>query len=193
VTPEPSREFHYPPDKSGANARADRYGVVAIVLHWLIAALIFTLFGIGWYMGALPDGPDRSWFIALHKSLGLTVLGLVVLRLAWRLSHPPPPFPRTLPSWERLAAVMNHRILYLLMFIQPISGYLSSSFSGYKTRYFGIPLPHWGWKDEALNTFFNTIHVVDAYLLFALVTLHVLAALRHLLILRDRIFQRILP
>lgn len=171
----------------------DRYSLVAIGLHWLIAALIFTLFGLGWYMGALPDGPERSWYIALHKSIGLTVFGLVVVRLIWRLTHRPPSLPRSVPPWERKAAVLNHYVLYAVMFIQPISGYLSSSFSGYKTRYFGIPLPHWGWKDETLNTFFNAIHIVDSYLLLTLVAIHMAAALRHLLVLRDRVFQRMLP
>lgn len=193
MTEHPFRDVPYSPDKSGRPHRAERYSLVAITLHWLIAALIFTLFGLGWYMGSLPEGPDRSWYIALHKSIGLTVFGLVLLRLAWRLLHPPPPLPSTLSPWERNAARANHYLLYALMFVQPVSGYLSSSFSGYKTRYFGIPLPHWGWKDEALNNFFNTIHVVDSYLLFTLVTLHVLAALRHLLIRRDRVFQRMLP
>ncbi len=178
--------------KIGRPYRTDRYSLVAITLHWLIAALIFSLFVIGWYFEALPKGSERSWFIALHKSLGITVFGLIVLRLVWRLSHRPPPLPRSMPLWEQKAAMLNHYILYALMFVQPISGYLSSSFSGYTTRYFGIPLPQWGWKDETLNTIFNTIHVADAYLLFAVVTLHVLAALRHLF-KQDGIFRRMLP
>lgn len=186
-------DIPYADAKSGPRARTDRYNLVAITLHWLIAALIFALFGLGWYMGALPDGPERSWYIALHKSIGLTVFGLVVVRLIWRLTHRPPSLPKSVPPWERKAAALNHYVLYVAMFIQPISGYLSSSFSGYKTRYFGIPLPHWGWKDETLNTFFNTIHVLDSYLLLTLVVIHIAAALRHLLVLRDRVFQRMLP
>lgn len=193
VTRKVLEDFPRAETKSGPHARTDRYGLVAIVLHWLIAALIFTLFGIGWYMGALPNGPERSWYIALHKSIGITVFGLAVSRLVWRLTHQPPPFPRSMPPWERKAALLNHYILYTVMFIQPISGYLSSSFSGYKTRYFGIPLPHWGWKDEILNLVFNAIHVTNSYILFALIVIHIMAALRHLMIKRDRVFQRMLP
>ena len=67
-----------------------RYSLIAIVLHWAMALLIFTMFGLGWYMVDLPDGPHKSWYFALHKSIGLTVAMLAVLRLTWRLTHRPP-------------------------------------------------------------------------------------------------------
>jgi Cytochrome B561 len=154
---------------------------------------IFTLFSLGWYMTDLPKGPERSALFALHKSIGLTVAWLWVLRLAWRLSHTPPPLPASVPFWARKASQINHWLLYVFMFVQPLSGYLSSSFSGYTSAYFGLPLPDWGWKDEALNTVFSTLHVVSSYVLLSLIGLHVLAALKHLIIDRDGVFRRILP
>jgi len=179
--------------ESVAPHRLDRYTATAMLLHWIMAALIVALLIVGWYMADLPKGTERSALIALHKSLGLTLFALLVARIVWRLRHRPPPLPSTMPAWEQRAAHGNHYLLYFLMLLQPVSGYLSSSFSGYKTSYFGIALPNWGWHDKVLNEFFNTMHAVDAYILLAVVIVHVLAALRHLLIARDRVFQRMLP
>ncbi len=170
-----------------------RYTLIAIVLHWLIALLIALMFALGWYMTDLPEGPDRSWYFALHKSIGLSIFALVVVRLAWRVRHPPPPLPAHFARWRAATAHATHRLLYLLMFFQPISGYLSSSFSGYKTRFFGVPLPHWGWRDEALNELLSGIHEASSVLLITLILLHFTGALAHLFKPGDRTFGRMLP
>ncbi len=167
-----------------------KYSRVAIVLHWLMAALILVLLGLGWFMGDLPDGPDRSWYFALHKSLGLTVALLLVGRMAWLVTHPRPPFPAAMPRWQASMARGNFIVLYLLMILQPLSGYLSSSFSGYKTRYFGIPLPHWGWKEPVLNELLTSVHVISSRLLVAFLLLHLLGASVHLFVRRDGGFRR---
>ena len=170
----------------------NRYTSPAIALHWLIAALIAFLFGLGWYMVDLPKGPVRTPYFSLHKSIGLTVAGLALLRLLWRLGHRPPALPETMPAWQRRAAGFSHTLLYVFMFLQPVSGYVSSSFSGYTTKYFGIPLPNWGWKDQILNELFTEIHVVSSVILLSLIVVHVSAVILHAS-RRDGVAGRMLP
>lgn len=170
-----------------------KYTYTAIFLHWVIAIFILVMVGLGWYMEDLPKGPDRSWFFATHKSIGLTVFLLVSVRIVWRLSHRPPEWPDTMPPWRQYLARRAHLLFYVLMCLQPISGYLSSSFSGYKTKYFGIPLPHWGWKDEMLNELFSEVHEINSILLVSLIVAHVLGALSHAVRPGDGVFRRILP
>ncbi len=174
-------------------SKPNRYTLIAIILHWAIALLILVQFSLGWYMVDLPKGPERSYFFALHKSIGLTILLLAVIRLGWRLIHSPPPLPATMPYWQRELAGHTHTMLYVLLFFQPISGYLSSSFSGYKTSFFGIPLPHWGWKEPLLNELFTALHVGGSMTLLLLTITHILGALSHALTPGDRVFRRMLP
>jgi len=170
-----------------------RYTRTAIALHWLMAVLVFVLFGIGWYMVDLPRGPDRSDYFALHKSIGLTVLLLLLCRVSWRLRHRPPPLSGEIGAVRIALARSAHLLFYVLLLVQPVSGYLSSSFSGYKTRFFGIALPHWGWKDPPLNEFLTEIHVIGSVAIAGLVVLHVLAAMSHLFSRGDRVFRRMVP
>lgn len=170
------------------------YTVTAIVIHWLMVILIFILFGLGWYMVDLPkSSPERSWFFALHKSIGLTTALCAILRLAWRLLHRPPALPETLLLWKRRLANATHSLLYILMFLQPVSGYLSSSFSGYSTRFWGIPLPDWGWNDHALNGLFTDIHVASSILLLSLIAVHVIGALHHGFTRTEGVILRMIP
>ncbi len=172
------------------NAEQLNYTLTARILHWLIAILIMLMFALGWYMVELPKGAERGWFFALHKSTGLSIFGLVLIRVFWRLLHQPPNMPASIPEWKRRLAHFTHVSLYLLMFIQPLSGYISSSFSGYKTKYFGIPLPHWGWKNPPLNELFTEVHVVGSMLILALVLAHVVGAMAHLIVEKDGVFKR---
>lgn len=171
-----------------------KYTGVAMLLHWLVTLLIFTLFGLGWYMTELPKGsPERTWFFALHKSVGLTTALLVIVRVIWRLQHPPPPLPEMIAHWKRRMAEATHHLLYLLMFVQPVSGYVSSSFSGHSTRFWGIPLPDWGWEDQALNEFFTSIHVASSVALLSLIILHIMGALHHGMTAEESVLRRMLP
>ena len=138
----------------------ERYNTTAIFLHWLMAILLITLFCLGWYMVDLPKGSDeRSWFFALHKSIGLTMASLALIRLVWRFTHVPPSLPEAVSQFNRRLAGLTHWLLYVAMILQPLSGYISSSFSGYKTKIWGFPLPHWGLKSPVLNEIFTDIHV----------------------------------
>jgi cytochrome b561 len=174
--------------------KPEKYTHGAMLLHWLIVLLIFTLFGLGWYMTDLPKGSEeRAWFFALHKSVGLTTALTVILRVLWRLTHVPPPLPETIEHWKRRMAEATHHLLYLFMFLQPVSGYISSSFSGHTTAFWGIPLPDWGWKDPPLNVLFTNIHGASSVALLSLIVLHILGALHHGLNRADSVLRRMLP
>lgn len=173
--------------------RSEKYSQPAVLLHWTIAVLIVVQFGLGWIMEELPEGPEKTSYFALHKSVGITIFFLAVLRLGWRVGHRPPALPSSMTPWERSLAGATHALLYVLIFLQPLSGYLSSSFSGYRTSFFGWPLPHWGWKDPVLNDFFSELHEANALLLLVVALTHIAGALRHALRPGDHVFRRMLP
>ncbi|MFL6653990.1 MAG: cytochrome b [Sulfurifustis sp.] len=168
------------------------YTLTAVVLHWVLVAVIFTQIGLGWYMTNLPQGPGRSWYFALHKSLGLTAALLIAARVVWRLTHPAPSLPAWFPAWQARAARLSHRLLYACMIILPIAGYVSAEFYKYPTRFWGYKLPRWGWENELLNNIFSGIHFYTSWVLVALIAVHVAAAIVHAR-RRDGIFRRILP
>lgn len=170
-----------------------RYTYVAMCLHWLMALLVFALVGMGWFMVDLPQGPDRSWYFALHKSIGLSVFALLVLRVVWRIGHRPPALPASVPLWQRGLAALVHLSFYAVLVVQPLSGYLSSSFSGYKTRWFGLPLPQWGWQDAPLNELFTEIHVISSIALVVLILIHLLGTVSHLVSGEGALFRRMWP
>jgi cytochrome b561 len=167
-----------------------RYPLPAIALHWLHAAFIAALLALGWTMVELPKGAERSAAIGLHKSLGLTALLVVGLRLAVRRRHPMTELSGT--ALERRLARTAHGALYVLLAAAPLAGYLASSFTSYPMKFFGLALPKAGWPDAALNGLFNGAHKAAAWALAAMIVLHVLAALRHAL-RRDGVMSRMLP
>ena len=137
--------------------------------------------------------PARAAMINLHKSCGLVLLALIVVRLAWRLGHPPPPWPESMPPWQHRAARLSHAALYGCMLVQPLSGYIASNFSKHGVKFFGIALPPWGADLPAVYALFNGLHVVSAWVFSALIAGHVLAALKHVFVDRDAVFARIWP
>ncbi|MBI2754914.1 MAG: cytochrome b [Betaproteobacteria bacterium] len=172
-----------------------RYHPFAIALHWVIALLVFAQIALGWWMQEIPKSPPglRAGWFNLHKSIGLTIGMLMLLRLGWRLRHPPPPLPASMPRWQAGTARASHFLLYACLIVQPLWGYLGSSFTSYPIRYFGVALPHWGWDFPALKDLFSALHLGTAYLLMTVLALHVAAALKHLLVDRDQIFNRMWP
>ena len=158
-----------------------RYSTTAIIIHWLMAIMIMGMIILGLFMVDLPKGSDeRTYYFGIHKSIGLTLGLLAFIRLAWKIYSKPPVLPEIVTSTQRKLATATHHLLYLLMFIQPLSGYISSSFSGYKTKFWGIPLPHWGWKSKELNEFFTEIHDISAFCLITLIVLHLAGVIYHL-------------
>ena len=155
------------------------YTKTAGLLHWLIVGLVAALFCVGWFMTDLPRGAERGYFFALHKSLGLSLFFLMLLRLWWRYKHTPPPFPETVKPWQQWFASRVHFGFYVLLFIQPMTGYLSSSFSGYSTKLFGLMLPSWASKNIVINEFFTSVHQFSSCLLLLLIFLHIGGAVSH--------------
>ncbi len=159
---------------------SERYTRTAVVLHWLIAGLVMLQFAWGWWMQTIPKQPvgPRVDAFNLHKSVGLTILALALVRLAWRATHPPPALPE-LPAWQRRAAHVNHGLLYGLIVAMPVVGYLNSAFSGYPVRYFGWVLPAWSGKHEALKDLMSDVHLGLACILALAVLLHLAAVIKH--------------
>ncbi|MEO8487050.1 MAG: cytochrome b [Betaproteobacteria bacterium] len=164
-----------------SEATPGRYHRVAIALHWIVAAFALAQFTWGWWMQEIPKQPvgPRVDAYNLHKSTGLLIFALMAARLGWRLAHPPPALP-PLPPWEARLARSVHALLYVALFVMPVTGYLGSVFSGYPVRAFGMVLPAWGWSDPAIKDWMSAIHLATSFVLATLVLAHVAGAVRHL-------------
>jgi cytochrome b561 len=172
-----------------------RYSFPAIVLHWLIALLIIGTFTLGLVMTDIPGlTPTKLRYFSWHKWAGVTVLALATLRLLWRLRSKPPAYPAGMAAWQSRAAHGLHGLLYVLMFAVPLSGYFYSLAAGVPVVYFGLfPLPTLIEADPALKPVLGALHYWLNMGLAALVAIHVLAALKHVLVDRDGIMGRMLP
>ena len=172
-----------------------RYTATAIALHWLIALLLLGQFAFGLLLEDIPRGtPARGIYVNLHKSSGILIGLLILLRVAWRLTHKPPPLPATMPAWQRHAARLSHIALYLCMVALPLSGYLGSNFSRHGVKFFNlVHWQPWGPDDKTWYALFNQIHHLAALLLAVLVALHLLAVAKHMLIDRDGLLLRMWP
>jgi cytochrome b561 len=172
-------------------SEALRYSKPAVVLHWLVALLIFVAFPLGVYMHELPLSPDKLKLYSYHKWIGITLLLLVAMRVGWRLTHTPPPLPAGIAAWQRHASAVVHGLLYVLMIAIPLSGWLMSSAKGFQTVWFGVlPLPDLIDKDKALGDLLAEVHKFLNFTLLAMVILHVGAALKHHFIERQPFLQR---
>jgi cytochrome b561 len=178
---------------SAPAAAIRRYSWQAMLLHWLLAAIVIGMLCLGYLLDDMPRGPDKVFYVNLHRSFGILALLLVLVGLGWRARRTPPPLPLSMPRWQRVAAAVTHGLLYLCILLQPLSGYLASAFSRNGVTFFGIALPQWAWDDKPLRTFFGEVHGMVASALVVLVAIHVLAAFKHLLLNRDGVFQRMLP
>ena len=176
-------------------ATGTRYTNVAVTLHWLIAALVVAQLVLGWWMIEIPKQPVgvRAFWFNLHKSIGMTIALLVLVRVAWRARHPAPPLPAGVPIWQQRAAAISHALLYACLLGMPLAGFLGSTYSGYPIRYFGITLPTWGYKSDPLKAFFSAVHLGFAWVFMTLIAMHTAAALKHLLLDRDAVFWRMWP
>lgn len=186
-------------------ADASRYTTVAIILHWMIAISIIGLIGAGlWMVEAIKKPETRALAFdvyQLHKSLGLTVLVLSVVRLLWRLAHPAPPLPAGMSSIERFGATFTHVAFYVLMIAMPLAGWVmvSASKFGLPTIVFGLfEWPHIAWiaaleGKEPVEAAAKSAHKYMGYGLAALLALHVGAALKHHVVNRDDVLARMVP
>lgn len=172
-----------------------RYTNVAVLFHWLITLLIIGAFTMGLVMTDMPGlTPTKLKYYSWHKWAGVTILALACLRLLWRLSHPAPPYPASMPGWQKTSANALHALLYLLMFAVPLSGYFYTLAAGFPVVYFGLfELPVLIAKNDALKPVLKDLHFWLNMLLAGSVGVHVAAALKHHFIDRDGVIKRIMP
>jgi len=187
-----------------AKDNLNRYTGVAMFFHWLIAALMIVNVILALSADSLPDDWVRP-FINTHKSIGITVLGLGLLRLLWRLANPPPPLPARYPAWEKRGAHAVHIALYVLIFALPLSGWIHDSAWKKAAQnpllLFGIiPWPRISYfmdldpqTKEMAHKLFGQIHGSLAYVLYALFALHIDGALKHQFIDKEPELQRMFP
>src|SRR6185312_4398061 len=180
-------------NKSMANAR-NSYTGTAKSLHWLIVALLIGQFIFAWTMPNIGRNTPVTTLISLHFTFGVIILAVAIVRLGWRLTHGEPRPEDGLPPWQVQSARVVHWLLYLLLLVIPVLGWLNASYRGMAIVMFGRELPRllaprapgWGWTGDVH-------HLLANYVLLALVGLHVLAALYHYFVRRDGVLQRMLP
>ena len=190
----------------------NHYTKTAIVLHWLIGIAILAMFGLGWYMSELPkDAPKamsfdlfdlgiynwqlteevspRTFYFNLHKSIGVTLLGLIVLRIFWRITHRPPALLDSLSAAEKKLATAGHHALYLLMLLVPVTGVLMALYSKYGLKWFCTDL-FAGLDNPAMRDTFKEAHEFLGVVMLVVIIVHVLGAIKHKLIDKDGTMDR---
>lgn len=173
-----------------------RYSGFAVGFHWLIVLLLLAqvAVGFGFHRFAAEGTPERMQLFTWHKTLGATILVLTLLRLAYRLMNPPPPYPEETPAWRRLAAVWVHRLLYFLLVALPLTGLIAVSDRGPTTDLIGgLPLPTVPGIDEATGEMSGEVHEILVWTTIALLVLHIAAAFYEQFLARDGVAARMPP
>jgi cytochrome b561 len=170
--------------------RRQPYTRTAILMHWLVAPLVLANLALGWCMVAFArDSFSRVLF--WHASIGSLIFILAVFRLSWRLTHTPPPLPASVKRWQVIASHATHALLYVLMLGVPLTGYVHRLAGGHPVSFFGLgALPVFIGKDEQLRLLADSLHKALVFVLAALVVGHIGAALKHRLVDRDGVAER---
>ena len=170
-----------------------QYGATAKGFHWLVVGLLVPQYAIGWLMPDIHRGQVPGTPMMLHISIGIVILTLVVLRLLWRLAHPVAPEPSMRP-WQRLSSQALHWLLYLFVFATTVSGWFFASMRGWSIALFGVvKLPMLTETGSTIGRSIGRLHETLEWGLLILIGLHVLIALVHLFVYRDRVMPRMLP
>jgi cytochrome b561 len=171
-----------------------RWGAVAQTFHWVIVVLLVIQVTLAEMADDLPAGMHKLTLLARHKSVGITLLALVILRLAWRAVNEHPALPGNLKPYERNLARLTHLALYVLLFAMPLTGWTMSSARGFPVSWFGFfTLPDLVPKSRPLYEALVMTHHTLAWFLFAVVALHVAGALKHHFVHKDDVLRRMLP
>jgi cytochrome b561 len=172
-----------------------RWGSVAQLIHWVIVVLIVTQFVLAYSSQSLPLGMAKLAMLARHKSWGITILALAIIRLVWRLvNRESPPLPNTLKPWERAAAHVTHYGLYALLFAMPLTGWAMSSARQFPVSWFNlVQLPDFVAANRPLYDVLHSVHMWLSWALIAVAVLHIGAALKHHFVLKDTVLKRMLP
>lgn len=196
------------------NQAATRYTKTAKTLHWLIAIAIFGMFALGWYMSELPkeapkqmaydlfdlgiytwalseEASPRTFYFNLHKSIGITIFVLVLVRIFWRLTHKAPAMLASYKAWEAKLASGVHRLLYVLMVVLPLSGFIMAVASKYGVKWFGLEFIG-GLDNTPLRETFKEVHVIIGLVILLIIVVHILGALKHKFIDKDETLNRML-
>ncbi|NVK21266.1 MAG: cytochrome b [Kangiellaceae bacterium] len=157
-----------------------KYSLTMRILHWLMAIMILGLIAVGWYMQGIPDeDPNKYNLYPWHKSFGVTLLVLVIIRFFVRLFSDVPAPPKALAGWEKTLSKITHVVLYLLMLLVPLSGLMMSDYAGFGVAWFGIELPEFLADNEQRAVTLHSIHSIIPYVLLGLVILHLAGAIKH--------------
>lgn len=190
----------------------NRYTKTAVILHWLIAIGIFGMFALGWFMTDLPkEGPKqiaydlfdwgiytwqlaeesspRTFYFNLHKSIGITILVLIVIRVLWRITHKPPALLTSYKTWERKLATGTHHLLYLLMVALPVSGLIMATYSKYGVKWFGVSFIK-GLDNTPMRKVYEEAHELIGVIILVMLILHIVGALKHKFIDKDDTLKR---
>jgi cytochrome b561 len=171
-----------------------RWGAIAQTFHWVIVALVIVQVTLAEMADDLPNGMRKLTLLARHKSVGITILMLVILRLGWRSLNPHPPLPDNLKPYERKVAHFTHAALYTLLFAVPLSGWMMSSARGFPVSWFGFfQLPDLVPKSRPLYDALLVTHHTLAWTLIGVIVLHVAGALKHHFWHKDDVLRRMLP
>ncbi len=193
---------------------SNQYTKTAKILHWLIALGIFGMFALGWFMSDIPkeaakqsvfdifdlgifhwtsaeEVSPRSFYFNVHKSFGVTIFALIIIRILWRLTHTPPALLASYKAIERKLANGAHRLLYLLMLILPLSGVIMAVYSKYGIRWFGMDFIK-GLDNNPMREIFKSAHEIFGLVMIAIIVIHILGALKHQFIDKDETMDRIL-
>lgn len=173
---------------------AGRYRAPARLMHWLVALLVLCMIPVGITMGRIESGPLQDWLFFLHESAGFLVFVLVLVRAAYRATHPPPPLPASVPRWQQFAAQTVHIALYVLLIAQPFIGWLGASAYGAQVSIFGLfNLPALLAKNEPLSDRIFAVHDFVGFTIAGLLFIHIGAALMHGFVQKDGVLQRMWP
>ena len=167
------------------------WGAVQKTLHWFVALVVISQLTIGFIFTSLPENdPLVGKLFNTHTSIGVIILLAMLARFLWRQANPVPVLPDTLSPGQKKLATANHWAFYAVLIAMPIAGYLTVNGAGYPVHFFGIALPILIQKNEGLGEIFEALHVGGAFVLIALMVLHVAAALRHEFVLKDNTLRR---
>ena len=196
------------------NHSTTSYTKTAKVLHWLIALGIFGMFALGWFMSELPkEAPKqmaydlfnlgvytwnlteeispRTFYFNLHKSIGVTIFALILIRILWRITHRPPALLASYKAWESKLASGAHHLLYLLMVALPLSGIIMAIYSKYGIKWFGLELIK-GLDNKDMRELFYEAHEIIGLIILLVIIVHIIGALKHKFIDKDETLDRIL-
>ena len=167
---------------------SNRYGLIAQLLHWAVVVGIVLQYVWAWRIDNTESIREQFSLVTTHKSIGMTILLLVILRLLWRAFNKPPPYPSTMKSWEIKAANFTHALLYALILLMPLTGWMYTSAAGYGGEFWGLmDVPDLVPTSEQLESFMHRAHESIGWVIPIVVAVHVFAALRHHFSLKNRL------